>query len=367
MSKVAIENIGDDLGAAVARIFERTIPGSDLIKSSGEVYLKPNGSDFKPYCYTDPDVVEATIRYFYDAGATQVFLMENSTQGNMTRVVFEFTGYRDICRRTGAKPIYLDEQPSEAVALPHFEDSVEFPKLVMEKFVRRRDQHTYVSLPKLKTHSMSTITLGIKNQMAFPRHADRGRHHNHELHRWLADFFAVVKPDYTLIDGVHAVFNGHYPLGTFLEDSIEKLDILIGGADTVATDTVGAKVLGYDIDEVKHLALARDDGKWRVSKVNGQPTTRPYWKDRFEVLPGGRVRELPEADALYRNDGNGHFAAIQAQPGVFLDLKVTHLQGSEAEYLTEGDVILVNNVPVFNASQSETDLTTYEVGVVLTF
>lgn len=53
--------------------------------------------------------------------------------------------------------------------------------------------------------------------------------------------------------------------------------------------------------------------------------------------------------------------------GVFLDLKVAYLQGSEAKYLSEGDITIVNNAPVFNASQSETDLTTYELGVVLTF
>lgn len=38
--------------------------------------------------------------------------MENSTQCNFTRLVFEITGYADICRKTGARPIYLDEDKS---------------------------------------------------------------------------------------------------------------------------------------------------------------------------------------------------------------------------------------------------------------
>lgn len=53
--------------------------------------------------------------------------------------------------------------------------------------------------------------------------------------------------------------------------------------------------------------------------------------------------------------------------GVFLDLKATYLKGAEAEYLTEGDITIVNDAPVFDASLSETDLITYELGVVLTF
>ncbi|NNF06155.1 MAG: hypothetical protein HKN21_05290, partial [Candidatus Eisenbacteria bacterium] len=58
---------------------------------------------------------------------------------------------------------------------------------------------------------------------------------------------------------------------------------------------------------------------------------------------------------------------VEGKPGVFLDLKATYLQGGEAEYLTEGDIEIINDIPVFNASKSETDRATYEIGVVLTF
>lgn len=71
-------------------------------------------------------------------------------------------------------------------------------------------------------------------------------------------------------------------------------------------------------DPTTRFALAREDGRWRVSKVNGQPTSMAYWKDRFEALPGGRVRELPEADGFYRNDGRGRFTPILSEPGRFL-------------------------------------------------
>lgn len=177
----------------------------------------------------------------------------------MTRLVFEFTGYRKVCRRTGAKPVFLDEGPFEPVKPKHFEDPVEVPSLIVERFIERKSEHTYISLPKLKTHSMSTVTLGIKNQMAFPKHSNRGYHHNYDLHRYLADIFPLVQPDYTLIDGTHAVFNGHYPLRAFLSDSIEKLGVLIGGSDTLMTDIIGAKILGYGASEVKHLSMVAED------------------------------------------------------------------------------------------------------------
>ncbi|HVY72057.1 MAG TPA: CRTAC1 family protein, partial [Verrucomicrobiae bacterium] len=68
-------------------------------------------------------------------------------------------------------------------------------------------------------------------------------------------------------------------------------------------------------DPTTRFGLQNRDGKWVVYKVNDQPTTMPRWKDRFEATADGKVRELPEVDGLYRNDGNGHFTPIQFEPG----------------------------------------------------
>lgn len=54
-------------------------------------------------------------------------------------------------------------------------------------------------------------------------------------------------------------------------------------------------------------------------------------------------------------------------PSVFLDFQVNYVLGEEAEYLREGDVSIVDGDPVFTTTTSETSLTTYELGVVLTF
>ncbi len=72
-------------------------------------------------------------------------------------------------------------------------------------------------------------------------------------------------------------------------------------------------------DPTTRFAMGERDGRWVVTKVNGESTTLPHWKDRFEALPGGRVRELPEVHGLYRNDGHGHFTAIQFEPGTYQD------------------------------------------------
>src|SRR6266487_1032571 len=56
-------------------------------------------------------------------------------------------------------------------------------------------------------------------------------------------------------------------------------------------------------DPTTRFALARRGNQWEVTKINGESSRLPQWKDRFEALPDGKVRELPEVHGLYRNDG----------------------------------------------------------------
>src|SRR6266542_4453150 len=89
-----------------------------------------------------------------------------------------------------------------------------------------------------------------------------------------------------------------------------------GDLDLYCTHYIDAMHL---FDPTTRFALARRGDQWEVTKVNGESTRLPLWKDRFEALPDGKVRELPEVHGLYRNDGHGHFRAIQFEPGMFSD------------------------------------------------
>jgi hypothetical protein len=70
----------------------------------------------------------------------------------------------------------------------------------------------------------------------------------------------MVQPDFCIIEGVTAIFNGHVPSTALLKESSAQLNVLIGGRDTVAVDAVGCKVMGYAIEEVEHLRLAVEWG-----------------------------------------------------------------------------------------------------------
>ena len=267
---LSTEMVGE-IKRTLKEVFD-VVGGASLIKSSGDVYIKPNAVGPQPYSYTRPEVLEAAIWYWYDAGARNVYVLENSTQGALTRTVFEMTGYRDVCRRSGAKPVYLDEDKTVPCPFSGKGPAGErdprgyrlttfgMPRIVVENLIEGKDQNLYVSIPKLKTHSMTVVTLGIKNQWGFVPHDDRVADHNYNLHSKLVDVLALVQPDVVLIEGIEGTVYGHYPPLALADRCVRPFRVLIGGLNVVATDIVGAKVFGLEIDDVPHLKLAIERG-----------------------------------------------------------------------------------------------------------
>ncbi len=263
-----------EIRLTVREMFQ-ALGGPSLLKASRDVYIKPNGIDAKPYCYTRPEVVAAAVEYWQQAGARRIYLMENATQANYTRVVFVINGYLDICRDTGAIPLYLDEEKTELFTFngkksvrdgdPRGYDLPELrlPRTVAEKLIRGSDENLYVSIPKLKTHSMSGATLGIKNQWGFPVHECRGMDHNYNLHNKLVDVLSLIRPDVTLIEGIEGTIYGHYPVTALADHCIKPFGILLASRNVVAADLAAAGVLGFDSADVPHIDLAVKRGLGR--------------------------------------------------------------------------------------------------------
>ena len=247
------------IGSAVRDIFEH-FGGSKLLRSSRDVYIKVNGVGSESFVYTDPEVLRQTIHYFQDCGARTVYVMENCTQANFTRLVFHVTGYLKICKDTGAVPVYLDETAAVPIFLEGIEEFIDISAFVFERLIEGRGENLYLSLPKLKTHSMSQVTLSIKNQFGLVHQKSRIADHNYRIHQKFADIYRVIRPDFALIDGLIATTHGHYPSAYNAPKSVVPFDLLIGGDDPLATDVVGAALMGFALQDVKHLERASATG-----------------------------------------------------------------------------------------------------------
>ncbi len=292
LTEVYIVDTKQGVSSAVKEMFSHLEKTGPLLKSSKEVFIKVNGIDYKKHVYTSPEVLEAVINYLNELGA-KVHVMENSTQANMTRVVFAINGYKDVCERTGAKIIYLDEEDTKSFEFKgkfSIEKDSKGYKLktfrlpsTIVKIIENRDEVTYINIPKLKTHSMARVTLGIKNQWGFPQHEDRGKDHNFNLHSKLVDVYEYIRPDITLIDGIEGTIHGHYPPTAFVDRLVKQFNILIGGRDTLSVDVVGARVFGLSIDEVPHLKIAqeRELGEGDLNKIHVIGKNLEDYKEKY--------------------------------------------------------------------------------------
>lgn len=316
MTEVYITDTTESIDKAIKKMFsyleKSRIP---IVKSSNKVYIKVNGIDYQKHTYTSPEVLKEVIKYL-KALKAEVFVMENSTQANLTRVVFEITGYKDICDKLGATIIYLDEEATKTFEFngkPSIEEdpngyilkTFRLPSTVVQ-IIKNRNNVTYINIPKLKTHSMAGVTLGIKNQWGFPQHADRGKDHNFNLHYKFVDLYEIIKPDITIIDGIEGTIHGHYPPTAWEDRLVKQFNILIGGRDTLAVDTVGARIFGLSIDEVPHLKIAYERGlgegdldKIEVIGKNLDIYTEKYEWDLLQEFPDN-VKIVKGKDLLCR-------------------------------------------------------------------
>ncbi|MDY7039321.1 MAG: DUF362 domain-containing protein [Chloroflexota bacterium] len=280
MQKVVIANVSRrSLAGGIEEVFATFGGVEAVIPPASTVFIKPNGIHFSPQTHTDPRLLEALLVTLRDHGYNRLAVMENCTNGNFTRLVFKITGYADLCRRYGAEAIYLDEGPTVEVTLRGEDEPTRVPRRLYDDLIVHRDNNFYLNLPKLKTHSMTTVTLGIKNQQAFPVHADRmARHTRDTLHRRLAALYDLIRPDFCLIEGLTATIHGHFPATALLDECVVPTNLLIGGCDALAVDVVGARVLGYNVAEVEHLRLAAEwglgEGDLANIEVVGVPLSR---------------------------------------------------------------------------------------------
>jgi uncharacterized protein (DUF362 family) len=244
------------------------IDAAQLVPLNGRIVLKPNYVE--PHSpetgtTTDPRVIEAVIGWLQELGAADITVAESTWERERTQRAFEIVGLPGMAERRGVKLLNLWDDEHVEVSIP---GALSLRKVVLPRTVLEAD--CLISLPKLKCHSMSYVTLGIKNLMGavFP---DKALMH-HQLHRRLRDLATVLRAKLTVIDGLVGS-ERHETSGSPVETNV-----IIAGSDPVATDAVGAMAMRIDPTKVEHLRLCTEAGlgEHRPNRITvlGEPVER---------------------------------------------------------------------------------------------
>jgi uncharacterized protein (DUF362 family) len=205
---------------------------------------------------TDPLVVEALIKKMQEFSIDVMVIESDATVTNATKA-FEITGMAEMCERNGIEWLNLRYE-KDLVELPVPEPKtikkIKVPRLVAESKI--------VSAAKMKTHSDTGVTLGMKNMFGLLPDKFKGRYHMRGMHNVISDINAALKPSLTVIDGFVAM-EGRGPVqGTPL-----KMETIIAGVDVVATDATACRVMGFDPHKIGHIRMAHERGLGEIDLI----------------------------------------------------------------------------------------------------
>jgi uncharacterized protein (DUF362 family) len=165
----------------------------------------------------------------------------------------------DVVEQEGATSFDHNRPPFTAVDLEYAPDAdVAGPQKSVMVNPRVLEYETLISLAQLKLHETATVTLSLKNTaMSLPAADYYGhpratqKHENHffaDIHSFIAAMARRFPIHLAIIVG-HPAMIGTGPLGGHAVET----GLVIAGTDAVAADVVGAKLLGFGPQAVRHL------------------------------------------------------------------------------------------------------------------
>jgi uncharacterized protein (DUF362 family) len=205
---------------------------------------------------TDPVVVEAIIQRLKDMPIETLVVESDATMTDATKA-FKTTGMADMCDRNNV----------EWVNLRHLGDKVQIPlqngetlkKIVVPRIVT---ESAIISGAKLKTHSGTTVTLGMKNMFGLLPDKFKAKYHTQGISKVIVDINSVLKPTLTVVDG----FVGMEGMGPSRGDPVQ-MDTIIAGIDPVATDATAARTMGFNPHTISHIRRAYEKGIGEIDNI----------------------------------------------------------------------------------------------------
>jgi uncharacterized protein (DUF362 family) len=246
-------------GADISKLVRDTVGAlggmQKFVKPGNVVVVKPNiGWDrtVELAANTHPEIVRTLVELCLEAGAKRVRLFDRTC--NDPRRCYVQSGIAAA----------IDGLKSDRVELEHIDPRAFKPLAIQsgkilptwEFYQPALEADVFINAPIAKHHSISRLTLGMKNLMGVIG-GSRGKLHTN-IAEALADIASVIPCDLTVIDATRIlVANG--PQGGRLED-VRKLDTLIASPDIVAADAYAATLFDLKPDEVPSIVAGARRG-----------------------------------------------------------------------------------------------------------
>ncbi len=253
-SQVAILSAASYDGRALEDLVERGARLCGLDVTGLRVVLKPNLVEFDPkgVINTHPVLVGAAVAAFRRMGASQVIVAEGPGHRRDTEYILSATGFAQMLRDAGAT--FVDLNYDSVRLLPALSDFSELGRLYLPDTVL--DADLLVSMPKMKTHHWTGVTLSMKNLFGIMPGCAYGWPKN-ALH-WaglggsIVDINSTVElPRFNIVDGIVGM-EGNGPI----QGEAKASGVLVFGRDPVAVDATATRLMSLDPTRITYLGEA---------------------------------------------------------------------------------------------------------------
>lgn len=243
-----------DVGPMAVKLTEQAIEAlggmGRFVRSGNSVWIKPNMAwDRTPEqaANTNPDVVATLIRLCFDAGAKTVRVGDFTC--NEASKTYPRSGIEAAAKAAGAEVVYLDPSRFREYTIggARLDKWQVCPEIVESDLV--------INVPIAKHHSISTVTLGMKNYMGI---VDKRNVFHQDIPTCLCDITRFMSPKITVLDAVR-ILTAHGPTGGDLAD-VQRKDTVVASTDIVALDAFGAELLGHDPKDIATVAAGEAAG-----------------------------------------------------------------------------------------------------------
>ncbi|HWI62533.1 MAG TPA: DUF362 domain-containing protein [Symbiobacteriaceae bacterium] len=278
-----------------------------VVSAGDTVVVTPNWvNDKEPDTGTvvGPESLRQLLRWVQAKKPRRLVVACGSAHGN-TPAIMEKTGYARVIAEEGAEFVDLNGGPYVVVELEHnLVPATPLNRLAVENDV-------LISYTQIKHHREATISCGIKNvALSWPPTEFHGTPKmemgiHRDLHGFINAMARALPIDLTILSTDKAMI-GTGPSEGLAVDG----DLVVAGTDPVATDVVGARLLGFLPQAVHYLyRLAIDgvgEGDVRRMRMLGVPlheaeaefAEKAYGK-RFTLDKPDYTRRLHEDGDLY--------------------------------------------------------------------
>lgn len=280
---IAIARTFDGIEKAAHRVIEQIGGMSSVMRGAKIAILKPNfvaGRNAMTGSTTSFALLKAVAEEVHACGAEPVLCETPGTEFDRD-ATYTILGVEKFCAENdihilrvdpeGGEKDWIELRPQGAKRLHRFR----IPRILNEACL--------INLPVLKTHVISTMTLGMKNPMGILPLPDRRSMHTFGIDQCIVDMNRGIKPDLTIVDGSVGQ-DGEGPLYGDKAD----LQVLVAGRNSLAVDLVSCQVVGVKPRDIPHLKLAL-----------GQ-MGKPSWNLVGEDVGVIKKFRLPHQKTLYR-------------------------------------------------------------------